>query len=157
MSKRSRFIIFAVIVSAMLIGAIVSGSPAFADGLYVNSTSIEGSTTISIVGTTDRLDKDVTFTVIAPNGNIVSIDQVTPDADGSLITNIEVGGSVWKQDGVYAIKYQQHETEFYNGIIQVEIVDGVVVPEFGTIAMMILAVAIISIIAVTAKTRLPRF
>jgi predicted secreted protein with PEFG-CTERM motif len=33
-----------------------------------------------------------------------------------------------------------------------------VVPEFGTIAMMILAVAIISIVAVTAKSRvIPRF
>ncbi|PIW34421.1 MAG: PEFG-CTERM domain-containing protein, partial [Nitrosopumilales archaeon CG15_BIG_FIL_POST_REV_8_21_14_020_33_23] len=33
-----------------------------------------------------------------------------------------------------------------------------VVPEFGTIAMMILAVAIISIVAVTAKLRvIPRF
>jgi predicted secreted protein with PEFG-CTERM motif len=34
----------------------------------------------------------------------------------------------------------------------------IVVPEFGTIAMMILAVAIISIVAVTAKSRvIPRF
>ncbi|MCH7560855.1 MAG: PEFG-CTERM sorting domain-containing protein, partial [Thaumarchaeota archaeon] len=33
-----------------------------------------------------------------------------------------------------------------------------IVPEFGTIAMMVLAVAIISIIAVTAKSRvIPRF
>ncbi|HJJ26183.1 MAG TPA: PEFG-CTERM sorting domain-containing protein, partial [Nitrosopumilus sp.] len=33
-----------------------------------------------------------------------------------------------------------------------------VVPEFGTIAMMVLAVAIISIVAVTAKSRVvPRF
>jgi len=36
----------------------------------------------------------------------------------------------------------------------VEVIDGVVIPEFGTIAAMILAVAIISIIAISAKTRL---
>ena len=39
-----------------------------------------------------------------------------------------------------------------------EVVFSNVVPEFGTIAMMILAVAIISIVAVTAKSRVvPRF
>ena len=36
---------------------------------------------------------------------------------------------------------------------QVEIVGSYAVPEFGTIAMIILAVAIVSIIAITAKTR----
>jgi len=35
----------------------------------------------------------------------------------------------------------------------IEIVGGHVVPEFGTIAMIILAVAIVSIIAITAKTK----
>ena len=43
---------------------------------------------------------------------------------------------------------------------EVEIVDGHVIPEFGVIAAMILAVAIVSIIVVTAKTKLsivPRY
>jgi predicted secreted protein with PEFG-CTERM motif len=40
----------------------------------------------------------------------------------------------------------------------IEIVGTTVIPEFGTVAMMILAVAIISIVAVTAKSRIiPRF
>jgi len=44
------------------------------------------------------------------------------------------------------------------GPIGEEVVFSNVVPEFGTIAMMVLAVAIISIVAVTAKTRvIPRF
>ena len=44
------------------------------------------------------------------------------------------------------------------GPIGEEVVFTNVVPEFGTIAMMILAVAIISIVAVTAKSRVvPRF
>jgi len=43
------------------------------------------------------------------------------------------------------------------GPIGEEVVFSKVVPEFGTVAMMILAVAIISIVAVTAKTRvIPR-
>ena len=48
----------------------------------------------------------------------------------------------------------------YQTTALVEIVDGHVIPEFGVIAVMILAVAIVSIIVVTAKTRLsivPRY
>ncbi len=49
---------------------------------------------------------------------------------------------------------------FQAGAEQIEIIGTFVVPEFGTIAAMILAVAIISIIAISAKSRLsiiPRF
>ena len=48
----------------------------------------------------------------------------------------------------------------YQNSAEVEIVDGHVIPEFGVIAAMILAVAIVSIIVVTAKTKLsivPRY
>ncbi|MDX1595375.1 MAG: PEFG-CTERM sorting domain-containing protein, partial [Nitrosopumilaceae archaeon] len=49
---------------------------------------------------------------------------------------------------------------FYAGAEQIEIIGTMVVPEFGTIAALILAVAIISIVAVSAKSRLsiiPRY
>jgi len=48
----------------------------------------------------------------------------------------------------------------YQASAEVEILDGHVIPEFGVIAAMILAVAIVSIIVVTAKTKLsivPRY
>ena len=41
-----------------------------------------------------------------------------------------------------------------NGDTKIEIVGTHIVPEFGTIAMIVLAVAIVSIIAVSAKSRL---
>ncbi len=44
--------------------------------------------------------------------------------------------------------------EFSEGTEEIEIIGTFVIPEFGTIAIMILAVAIISIIAVSAKSRL---
>ena len=50
--------------------------------------------------------------------------------------------------------------EFPAGSEEIEIIGTFVIPEFGTIAAMILAVAIISIIAVSAKSRLsimPRY
>ncbi|MFL2905870.1 MAG: PEFG-CTERM sorting domain-containing protein [Nitrosopumilus sp.] len=46
------------------------------------------------------------------------------------------------------------------GTEQIEIIGTFVIPEFGTIAAMILAVAIISIVAISAKSRLsivPRY
>ena len=44
--------------------------------------------------------------------------------------------------------------QFPVGAEEIEIIGTFVVPEFGTIAVMILAVAIISIIAVSARSRL---
>jgi len=43
---------------------------------------------------------------------------------------------------------------FFDGSEEIEIIGTFVIPEFGTIAAVILSVGIISIIAVTAKTRL---
>jgi len=44
--------------------------------------------------------------------------------------------------------------QFESGVEEIEIIGTYVVPEFGAIAALVLAVAIISIIAVSAKTRL---
>jgi len=129
-------------------------------GLTITDNSVLGSTTISISGHTDRTNTDVTVRVQAPNGNIVSVSQVTPGANGDFMIDIEVGGSQFGQSGMYTVDVQQGETSLYKDSVEVEIVDGAIIPEFGTIAALILAVAIISIIAVSAKTRLsiiPRY
>jgi len=127
-------------------------------GLSLTAGGVEGSTTIDVSGTTDR-NTDITLKVTAPNGNVVSVSQITPSG-GSFMTTIEVGGSLWSQDGMYTIFAQQGAASNYQTSAEVEIVDGYVIPEFGVIAAMILAVAIVSIIVVTAKTRLsivPRY
>jgi len=146
--------------------------------LTITASGIEGSTTINVMGTTDRSEV-IIIKVLAPNGNLVSIDQVTPTG-GSYATTIFTGGSLWSQDGMYTISATQtssglkQSTETfvraadspnaglinYQASAEVEIVDGHVIPEFGVIAAMILAVAIVSIIVVTAKTKLsivPRY
>ena len=67
-------------------------------------------------------------------------------------------------DGTYFVFVNNEEVEFSQtgnnltipyeaGNDTIEIVGSYAVPEFGTIAMIVLAVAIVSIIAVTAKTR----
>ena len=127
-------------------------------GLSLTAGGVEGSTTIDVSGTTDR-SAEITITVIAPNGNKVSVDQITPSG-GSFMTTIETGGALWSQDGMYTISAYQGAASNYQTSADVEIIDGHVIPEFGVIAAMILAVAIVSIIVVTAKTKLsivPRY
>ena len=129
-----------------------------AGGLTLTASGVEGSTTIDVSGTTDRSD-DITIKVIAPNGNVVAADQISP-SDGSFMTAIETGGALWSQDGMYTISAFQGAASNYQTSAEIEIIDGHVIPEFGVIAAMILAVAIVSIIVVTAKTRLsivPRY
>jgi predicted secreted protein with PEFG-CTERM motif len=127
-------------------------------GLQLTAGGMEGSTTIDVSGTTDR-SGDITLTVTAPNGNIITVSQISPSS-GSFATTIEVGGPLWSQDGMYSINAVQGAASSHQKTAQVEIVDGHVIPEFGVIAAMILAVAIVSIIVVTAKTKLslvPRY
>ena len=130
-------------------------------GLMLDAIIVEnGSTMFEVTGMTDRVSQDITLTVIAPNGNVMTVDQISPNLDGEFAAEIMVGGSLWKQNGIYTVTVQQFDDPKYTASKVVDILDGVVVPEFGTIAAMILAVAIISIIAVSAKSRLsiiPRY
>ncbi len=137
--------------------AVTTSAPA--GGLTITAgDSVRGSTTIDVSGTTDR-DATITLIVTAPNGNIIAVDQVEPSG-GSYSASFGTGGDQYKQDGMYKVSAKQGEASMYNVSTEVEVVDGHVIPEFGTIAAMILVVAIIAIIAVSAKTKLslvPRY
>ena len=81
-------------------------------------------------------------------------DIITPFDDGSYFVLVENEEVDFEQMG------RTLHIEYGAGAETIEIVGSHVVPEFGTIAMIILAVAIISIIAITAKTRttlIPKF
>ena len=145
------------IVDSSEAAAVTTSTPT--GGLTITaSDSVRGSTTIDVSGTTDR-DSVITLIVTAPNGNIISVDQLTPSG-GSYSTSFGTGGDQYSQDGMYKISAKQGAASMYNAYTEVEVVDGHVIPEFGTIAAMILVVAIVAIIAVSAKTKLslvPRY
>ena len=129
-------------------------------GLEISANAIEGSDTITITGTSVSRDTDITFSINSPNGNLVSVEQITPNTNGQFTVEIKTGGPLWTEDGVYTVTANQGIASEFQDSIEVEIVEGKVIPEFGTIAVMILAAAIISIIAVSSKSRLsiiPRF
>jgi len=122
------------------------------------ANSMAGSNTIKISGITSSANS-ITLKVIAPNGNVIVVDQFAPNlnANGHFTKEIITGGALWKQDGNYTIVAQQGNDK---SSIEVGIENGLVIPEFGAIAVMILAVAIISIIVVSAKSKLsimPRY
>jgi len=86
------------------------------------------------------------------------------DDDGELKITLNEDIITPFDDGSYFVLINSEEVEFEQmgrtlhidyeaGTERIEIVGSHVVPEFGTIAMIVLAVAIISIIAITAKTK----
>jgi len=86
------------------------------------------------------------------------------DDDGELKITLNRDIITPFDDGSYFVLIDQEEVEFEQmgntlhidyvaGTEKIEIVGCHVVPEFGTIAMIVLAVAIVSIIAITAKTK----
>ena len=89
---------------------------------------------------------------------------IDADDDGELSVQLHSKVITAFDDGTYFVLIDNEEVEFEQsgnsltipyeaGNERVEIVGSYAVPEFGTIAMIILAVAIVSIIVITAKTR----
>jgi len=109
----------------------------------------------------------VTSATVNTNDNSVIIN-IDADDDGTLT----ISPSESTQSGIFMVLVDGEESNdaeidgnivtvpFLAGSEQIEIIGTFVIPEFGTIAAMILAVAIISIIAISAKSRLsivPRY
>jgi len=74
-------------------------------------------------------------------------DIITPFDDGSYFVLVDSEEAKFEQMG------NTLHIEYSAGAEKIEIVGSHVVPEFGTIAMIVLAVAIVSIIVLTTKTR----
>jgi len=147
----------------------ISGKPVIVD-------SIVTATTITVQKSTDLVGYEIT------NGKLINVIPDT-DAksllidiealeDGSITLTIPrsvLDATVNDKDDEFFVLVDGEEVdfeeittstdrtitiEFFAGSEQIEIIGTFVIPEFGTIAAMILAVAIISIIAISAKSRL---
>ena len=104
------------------------------------STSSDGNLNINLprdsIDSMDNNGQDIDFIVLMYEGN--SVIPIQTD-----FKKIEAGS-----------EFRSINIPVKDGDTKVEIVGTHVVPEFGTIAMIVLAVAIVSIIAVSAKSRL---
>jgi len=139
-------------------------------------------TTVSVQGSSDLIGYEITggkLVGISPdveaNSLIISIDATS---DGSLTLTIPrsvLDATINGGDDDFFVLIDGEEVDFDEtttstdrtitiafpaGAEEIEVIGTFVVPEFGTIAVMILSIAIISIIAISAKSRLsiiPRY
>jgi len=149
----------------------LSGGVEFVPNLSTPTTDMQcGSNEISASG------QCIPYSI---SGGMVT-DATLNTSDNSIVININaeddgtltVTPSKTVQDGIFMVLVDGEEWDdveidankvtvmFLAGTEQIEIIGTFVVPEFGTIAAMILAVAIISIIAISSKSRLsiiPRY
>jgi len=149
------------VVYVTLEGGLVSGTSASAheehhgyeaaDLTNELNYNISGGMVESITSTND--DSLLVTIHDAEDGSELTItlpdDIITPFNDGSffVLVNGEESDDAEQNGNSITIPFDADTTE-------IEIVGTHVVPEFGTIAMIVLAVAIVSIIAVSAKSRL---
>ena len=142
--------------------------------------SVQTEESTEIVGVEERGDMSLDILGVNVNytidgGKIISI---IPDLDEtSLIITIETttDGELMITlpkdviDGIFFVLVDGEETiyteevsdnfstliiPFYNGTEEIEIIGTFVIPEFGTIVVLVLAIAIITIITITSKSRL---
>ena len=138
----------------------ITNEPISSSKITMSADAINGSDIIIIKGNTSIRDSDITFIATSPSGNVVTISQITPDLSGDFEVEVKTGGPMWKQDGVYQITANQGNASEHKQTINVEIKDGLVIPEFGVIAVLILSVSIFAIIIFSTKSRLaltPRY
>ena len=138
----------AAVAEAAVVVTVAPREPAI-DLIDTLSSSISGGSISSIITNSD--DATLVVALDASDDGELSItmnsNYITAFDDDSyfvLVNNEEVWFS---QDG------NTLTIPFEAGTEKIEIVGSAVVPEFGTIAMVVLAVAIISIIVITAKTK----
>ena len=115
--------------------------------------SISGGMVTS--ATLNTNDNSIIININANDDGILTVTPSKTVQDGIFM--VLVDGEEWDDVEIVANKVT---IMFPAGAEQIEVIGTFVVPEFGTIAAMILAVAIVSIIAISAKSRLsimPRY
>jgi len=115
--------------------------------------SISGGTVTG--ATINTNDNSIVISINAEDDGILTVTPSKTVQDGIFM--VLVDGEEWDDVEIVANKVT---VMFPAGAEQIEIIGTFVIPEFGAIAAMILAVAVISIIAISAKSRLsiiPRY
>ena len=75
-----------------------------------NLSSYEKGSTIEISGLISNYDEsdptkvyDITLKIVAPNNNLITIDQIKPNSGGTYSTSVNTEGANWKVDGDYTV------------------------------------------------------
>ena len=104
--------------------------------------------------------QDVTVRVTSPSGNVVYASQIALDNSDNFAAKINTSSALMAENGQYTLYVQQGDEQARTNQIQFQLAGQApgqppaAVPEFGPIAALVLAIAIVSIIAFSAKTGL---
>ena len=100
-----------------LIGILLTSvnATAFAENgsiiVSTNKSSYSNGETITIFGEIKNMvpGDQLSILIQSPNGNLVTLDQLTVGMDNQFSTEIKVGGKLMKTEGTYSIKVQYRE------------------------------------------------
>ncbi len=101
--------ITSVLVAILIITGTCFTSQAFAASITVETDSdvYDHSSLITVTGTVDPVDPNevpVIIMVIAPNGNIAYVDQISLNSDGTFSAEISTASKLMKDNGTYQIQ-----------------------------------------------------
>ena len=100
MNFRKTYLLIAILAGVATLTISPSFAQQYQSGMEVSLSAEQGSTMVTVSGFTSILAEDVAITVTSPNGNIVTIQQVSPDRNGNFMTVIRTDSLLWKQDGM---------------------------------------------------------
>ena len=101
------FVLFGILIIS------VGSTPVFGENESIIVTTDKSSyldgETMSISGEIKyvALGNQLSIVIQAPNGNLVSVDQITVNSDNQFSTEIKLGGKLMKEEGTYTIKVTQ--------------------------------------------------
>ena len=179
MSTHKEYALIAILATAAVVGvvpAFAANNPYLACPDCNDTSNTQQIPPIAITVTTDKPaydhnsqimvtghvanpypGQDVAVKITSPSGNVVTAAQLTLDNNGDFATKISTAGNLWFENGQYTITVQQGDEQARVNSAVFQIAGEAVapaIPEFGPIAALVLAIAIVSIIAVSAKTGL---
>ena len=101
--------IASMLVAILIITGTCFTSQAFAASIIVETDAdvYDHSSLITVTGTVDPVDPNevpVIIMVIAPNGNIAYVDQISLNSDGTFSAEISTAGNLMKDNGTYQIQ-----------------------------------------------------
>ena len=124
-------------------------------GINVNYT-INGGKIISIIPDLDETSLIITIETTTDGELMITLPKDV--IDGIFFVLVDGEETMYTEEG--NDNYSTLIIPFYNGTEEIEIIGTFVIPEFGTIVVLVLAIAIITIITITSKSRLsimPKF
>ena len=118
----------------------------------VTVTHADDADNVEISGRTDMPQVPITLGAATPDGGTVQLGEVQPRPDGTFSIDVDLRGDLWDRDGLHTMVLRQQGSPPHEDHIVLDVVDRMVVPEFGTVAALVMAAAVMSVLAISARS-----